>query len=292
MNKGILYQEGQLDVLPYYTAVAPYLKKFLHNKLLATKIYLPKGQFFLKRGSLYEPLFIDDFSVINKQFFQLRNHHLAEVKEHLSNKQQSIWSYFPPRKLAAFFYATNGEGRNNPIERIYFDIDRKGIPAEIAQRVAASLIEQIEDDVAFKKLLRKFTILPLWTGSSFHVYLLLRKQVSHAFYEQYISYKKDIPLESFTGRWIAAIKQELKIPLQGGHEKIKNHITVDPSQTPSGKLARAPFSLHMKNDHEVDGIAVPLTVDALRERNLIQHLEALTPDIVLKHLAFYTKLLQ
>ena len=66
-------------------------------------------------------------------------------------------------------------------------------------------------------------------------------------------------------------------------EKI-NGINIDPSQTPSGKLCRAPFSLHMKNEKEVDGVAIPLEVKELNDKNLIKKLKGYTPENIIKEL--------
>ena len=70
----------------------------------------------------------------------------------------------------------------------------------------------------------------------------------------------------------------------GGHEKLKNAIVVDPSQTPGGKLARAPFSLHLKDPKTVNGVAIPLTTEMLADDDLIRNLGSYTPDKVIDEL--------
>lgn len=65
---------------------------------------------------------------------------------------------------------------------------------------------------------------------------------------------------------------------------MKNTISVDPSQTPSGKLCRVPLgSLHMKDAGTVDGVSVPLTLDMLDE-NIIGELGLYTPKMILEEL--------
>ena len=62
---------------------------------------------------------------------------------------------------------------------------------------------------------------------------------------------------------------------------------IDPSQTPSGKLARAPFSLHMRDAKTVDGVAVPVDLKKVD----LEELRSLKPETVLKKLERYSKLL-
>jgi hypothetical protein len=60
--------------------------------------------------------------------------------------------------------------------------------------------------------------------------------------------------------------------------------TIDPSQTPSGKLARTPFSLHMSDYKTVNGVAIPLEVEMLAENKLVEELRAYTPDKVVEEI--------
>ena len=117
----------------------------------------------------------------------------------------------------------------------------------------------------------------MWTGSSFHVYIFLKNEIQTSVYDNCIAYSKKDPLASFTGRWAEKIDDKLKVRVIGGHEKQEGMINIDPSQTPSGKLCRAPFSLHMKDENTIDGIAIPVTNDTLKEKNLIMELKSYNP---------------
>ena len=290
-TQNILEPFGRKDVLLYYTTVAKKLKKFLKNKEIATKIWLPNGFFFLKRGSKDEPLYIQEFSSVTKDLLELRSKFaLKKARGKITKQQEKIWTYFPQNKLVDFFYATNNEGKGKAIERIYFDIDRgKGITAEQAQHVILALIRTIKKDKEFKKIIPLQKLFILWTGKSFHLYIMLKKNLPHNFYVKYLSYSKHKRLESFIGRWAEKIAKELKINVKGGHEKTAKTIVLDPSQTPSGKLARCPFALHMKNPKEIDGVSVPLNEKMLKDKNLITKLKSLTPDKVVKDLNNWAK---
>ena len=292
-TKDILHPYGSLDVLAYYSKVARFLEKFLKGKEIAVKVYLPKEiPFYLKRGSNSKPLFIQILKEVDEKMLKLRaEHSLQEVKQELNEKQALIWEYFVPRKLMDFFYACNGEHPGKQIDRIFIDIDKgKQIKSEIAQQVAKELVQAIKKDKEFNKFI-KYDLFIMWTGSSFHIYLLLKKPVNLGSYNKNLAYHKDFPLDSFTGRWAQEIRKKLKINVQGGHEKTPKHITIDPSGTPSGKLARVPFSLHMKNAREIDGVAIPLNEKELEDKNLVKKLRALTPEKVLKNINSYSKLL-
>ncbi len=284
----VLKPFGHTDVLLYYAIVAEKLKGFLKGKELAAKIWLPHSNipFFLKRGSKLKPIYIEDLSCVDEKMLKLRSEveNLKEARSKLSEKQALVWGYFVPRKLMDFFYATNNESPGKPIERIFFDIDRgRGVESEQAREVARLLVAEIKNDKEFNSRF-KFKIFVMWTGSGFHVYLLLSKQISNADYEKYFAYKKDFPLESFTGRWASAMQKKVKFKVQGGHEKLKDGINIDPSQTPSGKLARAPFSLHMKSATEINGVALPLSEEQLKDKQLIKRLKAYNPKKVIEEL--------
>ncbi len=293
--KDILSPFGSSDVLYYYSIVAEKLERFLGRKEIAAKVWLPNAggiPFFLKRGSNSPPLYAKDLRAVDEKILRLRaKHGLGEVKNQLTATQALIWEYFVPRKLIDFFYACNSEGQGKKIERIFVDIDKgKRIKPEIAQKAAKELVGIIKKDSEFNKLI-KYKMFVMWTGNSFHVYLLLNKDVGLDFYNRYLAYHKDNPSGSFTGRWAAMIKEKTGIDVRGGHEKTPEHITIDPSGTPSGKLARCPFSLHMKSAKEIDGIAVPLSEDDLSKKNLVAELRKLTPEAVIKNLEGYEKLL-
>ena len=55
-------------------------------------------------------------------------------------------------------------------------------------------------------------------------------------------------------KWAKEISKETKIPVSAGHEKPEKFIILDSSNTPSWKLARAPFSLHIKDWNTLDSV--------------------------------------
>jgi hypothetical protein len=297
----ILYPKGKFDVLQYYSKISQnkQVQSFLKDKELASKIWIPqfgssKGPgFFIRRGSKDPALNIKDMSSrdINDKFFDLRKSTPREqaIENKKINKiQEKVWLYFPPNKCIDFFYATNGEGQGRPIERIFIDIDRENLSSEQARQVALELIRTIKSDKDFNKLVSYKAII-LWTGSSFHIYLLLKKPQEYGFYTDYISYSKNEEQPSFITRWAIIIQQKTKIKVSGGHEKIRDTIILDPSGTPSGKLARVPFSLHyakpaIKAECSIDGVCVPVTGAMLENKDLIKNLKALTPKKVLEEI--------
>ncbi len=286
-DRDIVKPFGHTDVLLLYGLAGEKLKKFLRGKELASKVWLPKGniKYFLNRGSKKPPLFIDDFvRAITPEFLELRSgHHLKEVESEITENQKLVWSYFPPRKLIDFFYATNSEGAGKPIDRVFFDIDRgKDTSPENAGNVTKLLCEKIRKDKELEKLTGKADPFVSWTGNSFHVYIMLGKPRPNSFYEKNFMFSKNDPLASFTGRWAGQIKNELKINVAGGHEKLPNVISIDPSQTPSGKLARVPLgSLHMEDAGTIDGISIPVTEKMLDDSDLTKKLKELKPKYVI-----------
>jgi DNA primase len=310
----VLYLNGEFDVLSYYSKIAPVLLNFLKNKEIASKIHL-EDLFFLKRGSKNKPLYINDFSVVDKEMLNLRKNHLKDIRNKLNEKQALIWDYFVPRKIVQFFYATNGEGIGKPIERIFIDIDtgqnkdfilshqvqnklkqrlddRRKHTADDARIIAFNLVKLIKEDDEFNKLVVVRKIIVLWTGASFHVYLLLKKNIDLKFYNKYLSYgpgknKSD----SFIMKWAREIEKEVNISVRAGHEKSDKSIILDSSNTPSGKLARAPFSLHVKNWKNIDGVCVPVSFSELEDKNIIKRLKSLMPDDVIRKLKKYGRLI-
>ncbi|MFH0936432.1 MAG: hypothetical protein V1815_02005 [Candidatus Woesearchaeota archaeon] len=281
----ILKPDGYVDVAYYYSKIAPKLKRFLKNKEIATKIYLPYGlPTILKRGSKEEPLYIQEFiHGVNKKFLDCRKKYrkLADARNKLTKEQTKVWDYFVPRKLIEFLYATNKEGPGKDLDRIYFDIDKKDLSAINSQEVAKKLLEVIRQDNNFKIKYKDFV---LWTGNSFHVYLLLNKKVSHDFYEKNIHFNPKKPVESFTGRWVEKIKKQVNFNVIAGHEKVSKNINIDPSQSPSGKMARAPFSLYVRDPKNISGISIPLKYKDLSNKNLINELKSYTPEKVISEL--------
>jgi len=283
----ILRPFDQLDVLLYYAIISEKLIGFLRNKEIATKIWLPHNniRFFLRRATAFRPLYIQDFSHVSLEMIEMRaKYNIGKVRNKLTEKQILLWDYFVPRKLVDFFYACNGEKRSKTIDRIFIDIDRgKKVDTETAREVTCKLVEIIENDLELQKLI-KYKVFVMWTGNSFHVYLILKNQIEASFYNKYLTNYRHQSGNSFIERWVKEIRKNTGINVKVGHEKLKDYIIVDPSGTPIGKLARTPFSLHMKSATEIDGVALPLVKDELRNKQLIKKLRSYTPQRVVKEL--------
>jgi len=284
---------GETDVLLFYAIVSSKLKKFLKGKEIATKVWLPAGNIpsFLNRGSKKEPLYIEEMAEITPDFLELRKAHLDDVRNKLTKTQQKIWEYFPPRKLMDFFYATNSETPGKSIDRIFFDRDRgEGVSSEDAQEIANVLVnEVIPKD---KELPTQKDPFVMWTGSSFHIYLFLKKKEPNEFYVKNFQFSKNDPEATFTGRWAKQVREITKMNATGGHERVKGLIGIDPSQTPSGKLARVPLSsLHMRDADTVDGVSLPVDKKMLKKSDLVDRLREYTPKKVVKELDSLAKLL-
>jgi hypothetical protein len=296
----ILFPKKKFDLLYYYSQITrnPKVQKFLENKPIATKIWIPGKPgsigFFLRRGSKDEPLKIKELASpqINDDFLELRTEmkrdDAIKQKNKLSKIQKKVWLYFPPNKCVDFFYACNGEGQGRKLDRIFIDIDRENLSSEKAQQVAIELTKVMKNDQELKKLI-PYKLVILWTGSSFHIYLMLASVLTLDFYNKYFAYTKNEPLASFIGRWAKEIKSRTNIKVSGGHEKLQDTIVLDPSGTPSGKLARIPFSLHFikpadQKEKSIDGVCVPISEEMLRDPKLISKLQALKPEQVLKEL--------
>ena len=272
--KNLLRPAGDLDVLLWYSLAARRLTKFLKGKEIAAKNWIPNYRPLLKRGSDMPPLFVDDLAeVVTPEFLELRKLHLEEARPKLSKKQELAWKYFVPRKLSDLLYATNNEKPGKPIERVFLDLDRgEGVTPQQAQKAAAALLQETRD------LPYKHDQLVCWTGNSFHLFLLLQKPVPASEYQKTIS-----PL---VAEWAGKVAKDTGLKVAWGHEKTKGVLTLDPSQTPSGKLCRAPFSLHVKNNG-IDGVDVPLTAKDLERPSLVRELQSLTPEKVYKKLDFH-----
>jgi len=294
-SRDILKPFGQTDVLLYYGIVAPRLNSYLKGKEIAAKNWLEKGSFspsLLKRGSKLGMVKPEYFSEVTPQFLKLRSEtkKLDDARKKMNNKQQLLWEYFIPRHLSDLFYATNSEGVGKPIERIFIDIDRGDIGQKITQKVTKALVDEIQSDSMFMSRY-KGELFVMWTGNSFHIYVFLDKPITSDDYGDKIAYSKKDPLASFIGRWAQKLNNKLGVKVLGSHEKVKNAVILDPSQTPSGKLCRAPFSLHMASDKEIDGVAIPLSLDMLEDDSLIDDLKRITPKKVVENLDKYADML-
>lgn len=278
-ERDVLKPFGELDVLLLYAIVSSELGGFLEDREIASRVWL-KQRTLLNRGSQLSPLQADELArKVTSDLLQLRaKMGLAEARGSLSSVEEKIWRYFPPRKLCDYFYATNHEGPKRDIDRIFYDIDRpRDMPHEHAREVARLFLEALTND---DRLCQFVTDPPLvaWTGSSFHVYLSLKKKQKHSFYVEEIHYSEKTPEKGFTAKWIRSVRERTRISVIGGHEKRPGAITIDPSQTPSGKLARSPLgSLHMADYKTVDGVSVPVEISRLGDQQLIELLRQYTP---------------
>ena len=279
-GKGVIYSTGQLDCLSYYSKIFSKIKDFVNDREIATKTYIPESPipFIVHRGSDDPVLRISDLLGINQSFLKLRFHHkLHDVEKTLNEKQKLIWRYFVPRKLVELHYACNHEGINKGFDRVFIDIDAsKGTTEAEYIKVVKQLLKEIKSDKELKKL-SSYKIYLLWTGRSMHVYLMLSKKLPHSAYEKYFAFHKD----TLTTKWANNITAKTKVNVRAGHERKKGAIILDTSATPSGKLARLPYSLHLNHNGELTGVAVPLKEKDLKPG--LFKLGKLTPDKALKY---------
>lgn len=290
---------GEIDVLLFYGVIAERLDKYLADREIAGKIWMPQGKvrYLLKRGSKLEPLYAHEIvEAIDMDFLELRSskEHLKDVKNDISHLQNKVWQYFLPRKLADFFYATNYENAGGEVDRIFFDIDRfKGMSAEQAQETTRTFVETIKDDEEFQNLLGKNSDpFIYWTGNSFHVFFFLDNKKPNSFYEKYFQYSKNDPKQNFTGKWAKKVNEQVDFKVIGGHERRGNSINIDPSQSPSGKLSRVPLgSLHMKDANTIDGVSVPITQKMLYDDDLASKLVDYRPKDIIINLDSFSKCL-
>ena len=283
----ILRPYGDLDLLLYYGLIAEKLTPYLHGRELATRTWLPKGRIraVVKRGSLNHPFYIEEMAgAITPSMMRAREkfEHLDDAKHMLSPEQALAWFYFVPRKYMGFHYATNREGEGREISRVVYDIVRgRNMSAEDAIEVAALLAQAVMEDDQASGLLRGRPSIS-WTGSSFNVTLSLNSLQPASFYRAQIEYTGRG--HSLTDRLIAHVIKASKVPVAGGPVRPPGHITVDPSQTPSGHLCRVPLgSLKMKSASVIEGVSVPLMPDMLR-RDEVADLQSYTPRRIIDEL--------
>ena len=275
-------KEKNKDLIFYYVKVLKYLKKFLGSREIAVKNYIPDGPILLKRGSKLGPLYVDEIlKYANKNFLETRKkiEHLKGAKKHLNKIQIKIWEYFLPRKLCELHYATNHEGPNKPIDRIFIDIDRTKRSLEDARIVTLNLLNLINKDKDFKNKIVEHKELIQFTGRSFHIFLLLKKTITKKDYNEIFSSKTGI-----FNKICKEVNKETPFEVVLGHIRTMSGINIDPSQTPSGKLARAPFSLHIKDAKTIDGVTIPLTEKILKNKKEIENLTSYTMEGVLKNI--------
>ena len=279
-KEGILYSSGQLDCLSYYVKVFPKIKGFVGDREIATKTFIPKSipPFILHRGSDDPPLRISEIS-ISSSFLKMRvGKKLHDVEKKLNEKQKNIWRYFVPRKFTELHYACNYEGAGKPFDRVFIDIDAgKNIQEKTYLEVVRKLLNEIRKDKDLKKI-AGFRIYLLWTGRSIHVYLLLNKKLPHSSYTKYFAFTKN----TLTSKWAKNISDKLKIKVKAGHQRTPGAIILDTSATPSGKLARCPYSLHLSKTGKLDGMSIPLKESMLKS-GMFSLLKGLTPEKALKY---------
>jgi len=292
-ERDVLNPFGELDVLLLYAIVSSKLGTFVGDREIASRVWL-KQRTLLNRGSQLPPLHVDEMATkITPDFLQIRaKMGLAEARGNLSAVEEKIWRYFPPRKLCDYFYATNHEGQGREIDRIFYDIDRpKDMPHEKAREVCRLFLEAVLNDDQFRQFVSDQPLVA-WTGSSFHVYLFLKKRQKHSFYTEEIQYTEKMPQKSFTAKWLQFVRERTQVNVIGGHEKKPGSITIDPSQTPSGKLARSPLgSLHMSDYETVDGVSIPIEISRLQDQRLIESLRGYTPKRLIDEISQFSRIL-
>lgn len=294
-RKDVLYKTGQLDCLSYYNCIfkkkSAFLKKFLGGREIATKIYLPEyqeGDFIVKRGSKETPLYISELLKNDrKKFMSLRKaDDLKDVRDRLNSRQEKIWHYFVPRKKVEMHYALNKE-KGRDIDRILIDIDHGGgYSEEDARKVVFRLRKEIKNDNELKEILnknkqkeRKIKTQVLWTGSGFHIYIMLPDKKKSSFYKKHFSWGKKTR-KTFIEKWAEAVSKSTGFKIEAGHERKKNKIVLDTSGTPPGKLARCPYSLNLNSEGELEGICVPLEDKGIEDPKIVKKLRKLTPKII------------
>ena len=280
MKEGILYSTGQLDCLAYYAKVFPKIKSFVGDREIATKTWIPESipPFILHRGSDDPPLRLSDIKVTQSLLKKRVGKKLHEVEKELSEKEKLIWRYFVPRKFVELHYACNYEGPGKSFDRVFIDIDAgKNIQEAKYIDVVKQLLKEIRADNELRKL-ASFRIYLLWTGRSIHVYLLLNKKLPHSAYNTYFAFTKS----TLTTKWAQKISEKTKTKVKAGHERTAGAIILDTSATPSGKLARCPYSLHLSSKGKFNGVSVPLKEKDIK-LGLFNKLKGLTPEKALSY---------
>lgn len=282
---------GEVETLLYYSLVSKPLSKFTGKREIASKNWIPNASlpYLLRRGSYNPPLTsLQVHENVDKKFLKMRRElrHLREAKGKISKIQEVIWNYFLPRKLADYFYACNHESPGRQIQRIFIDVDRgKGITSEEARIAASCFLNELDDAETFQSISNDFRKerFSSWTGSSFHIYLFLKKPMHPSFYLDNFQARKN-KMDVIT-EVSSLVSKSTNLKIASGHEKIQGRINFDPSGTPSGKLARMPLgSLHMKDAKTVDGVSIPLKSGRLYEPGLINELREYNPRKVLEDL--------
>jgi len=292
-GRDVLKPFGEVDVLLLYGIVSSELATFLGDREIASRVWLEQRT-LLNRGSQLPPLHVDEMSgKVTPDLLQLRaKMSLSEARGSLSAVEEKIWRYFPPKRLCDYFYATNHEGQGREIDRVFYDIDRpKDMAYEKAREVTHLFLEAILSDDQFRQFLTGRPLVA-WTGSSFHLYLFLKQKQKHDFYDQAIQYTEKMREKGFTAKWLQHVSQRTQVNVIGGHEKKPGSITVDSSQTPSGKLARSPLgSFHMSDYETVDGVSMPIEISRLNDPDLTDSLRDYTPKRLISEISQFSEIL-
>lgn len=283
----VLRPAGQLDVLLLYGIMAETNETYLDNRELAGKVHIPDGPALLKRGSELDPLTANALhGAVDEEFLTARNElgNLDDARDEITDTQATVWQYFPPRKYCEFLYATNHEGEGRPFDRIFFDIDRgPDVSAEQALAVTRAFVEFLEDDSVARDVTDRMVV--SFTGNSFHVELLMEGEKPYSFYKEEVFTTTEEDVDTITERGVREVGETVETTVVGGHEKEANQVTIDPSQTPSGKLNRVPLgSLHMADAETVDGVSVPLSRNELFAEEVLDRLTAYTPRTLIEDL--------
>ena len=279
-KKGVLYNSGQLDCLSYYSKVFSKIKGFVQDREIATKTFIPESPipFILHRGSKDPKLTLQDIKITSSFLKKRVKHKLHQVEKNLSEKEKLIWRYFVPRKYVELHYACNYEHPGKAFDRVFIDIDAgKTLNEQKYISVVKQLLREIRKDKGLKKLAGFKTKL-IWTGASIHVYIMLNKSLPHSAYDKHFAFAKS----TLTSKWAKAITEKTKVRVKAGHERTSGFIILDTSATPSGKLARCPYSLHLSKAGKLNGVSVPIT-EAMLNPGIFSKLKALTPEKALKY---------
>lgn len=281
----VLHPAGQLDPVLLYAYAADAMQDYLGDRELSGKIHIPDGPVLLKRGSELPPLTADILvDAVDREFLELRKEpgHLDDARDQLTDAQERAWQYFYPRKYAEFLYATNHEGEGKPIDRVFYDIDRGAhMSADDALTVTRAFVDYLEDDGTVQDVADR--MLFKWTGASFHVEIMLDEQKPAYFYDNHVFTSANEERDTVTERAVAHLQDAVNVTVVGTHEKQEDAITIDPSQTPSGKLNRVPLgSLHMADAETVDGISIPLTRDELFDDGVLEMVQTYDPEAVVR----------
>lgn len=272
IDEKILKPFKHTDYLYFYKHVAEIIKPFIKNKPIATKIFIPKGPKLIKRATKLTQLYVEDIlNNVNDKFLEIRSkYHLREVLDKINKKQHLIWQYFFPKKDIEFFYSTNGEvfggkfkAKKIKLDRIFFDIDRKNINLRTVTKIMISFVHLLEKDKEVKEFIKKnisdYKTFVMYTGNSWHIYLILDKQIDETIYFKYVKHHREEKTQSLTTIIVDKLRNTFN-NINIGHEKVEKNVIIDPSQTPFGKLARLPYSLHIKEAKLIDGIAIPMNM--------------------------------